>query len=200
MRTQRALSSTTRRGSDVSRYFEHRAATGRAMEMMVGADLELLWTSAAALAQASLPGPFSLSNDRLILPQRRQEEGLRAFLAGLDDGVAVWALEADGRWLVRAETIAPAEAPRAWMLTWQAMDRADRYLWADVGLALRLTPSETRILHSLLNGQTVDHTADRLAVSVQTARTHVRRIYAKLGVNSRLQLINLAARRKRKPG
>lgn len=158
------------------------------MEMMVGADLELLWTSAAALAQASLAGPFSLSNDRLILPQRRQEEGLRAFLAGLGDGAAVWALEADGRWLVRAELIAPAEAPRAWMLTWQAMDRRDRYLWADIGHALCLTPSETRILHSLLNGQTVDQTAERLAVSVQTARTHVRRIYAKLGVNSREQL------------
>jgi DNA-binding CsgD family transcriptional regulator len=70
------------------------------------------------------------------------------------------------------------------MLTWQEMDRADRYLWADIGLALRLTPSETRVHHSLLNGQT----AGRLAVSVQTARTHVRRIYAKLGVNSREQL------------
>ena len=188
MRTQRALSSTTRRGPDVSRYFEHRAATGRAMEMLVSAELELLWTSAAALAQASLPGPFSLSNDRLILPQRRQEEGLRAFLAGLGAGAGVWALEADGRWLVRAEPIAPGEAPRAWLLTWQAMDRADRYLWADIGLALRLTPSETRILHSLLNGHTVDQSADRLAVSVQTVRTHVRRIYAKLGVNSREHL------------
>lgn len=188
MRTQRALSSTTRRGPDVSRYFEHRAAMGRAMEMMVSGELELLWTSAAALAQASLPGPFSLSNDRLILPQRRQEDGLRAFLADLGEGVGVWALDADGRWLVRAEPIAPAEAPRAWMLTWQAMDRADRYLWADIGLALRLTPSETRVLNSLLNGQTVDQTASRLAVSVQTARTHVRRIYVKLGVNSREQL------------
>lgn len=188
MRTQRALSSTTRRGPDVSRYFEHRAATGRAMEMMVGAELELLWTSAAALAQASLAGPFSLSNDRLILPRRGQEEALRAFLAGLGEEAGVWALEADGRWLVRAEPIAPAEAPRAWMLTWQAMNGADRYLWADIGLALRLTPSETRILHSLLNGHTVEQTASRLAVSVQTARTHVRRIYLKTSVNSREQL------------
>lgn len=188
MRTPRALSSTPHPGPDVGRYFEHRAATGRVIEMMVGAELELFWANAATLAQASSPGPFSLSNDRLILPQRRQEEGLRAFLADLCGEAGVWMLEAEEQWLVRAEPIAPAETARVWMLTWQAMHRADRYLWADIGLALRLTPSEVRILHSILNGQTVDQTADRLAVSVQTARTHVRRIYAKLGVNSREQL------------
>ncbi|MDP3801543.1 helix-turn-helix transcriptional regulator [Brevundimonas sp.] len=192
MLAQRAFSPATRRGTNVGRYFEHRAATGRAMEMIVGAELELLWTSAAALALASRRGPIRLGEDRLVLPQRRQEDSLRAFLARLGETCGVWTLEAGGRWLVRVEPIAPVDAPPGWMLTWQAMDQVDRYLWADIGESLRLTPSEIRILRSLLDGQSIEQTASRFAVSVQTARTHVRRIYAKLGVNNREQLFAAA--------
>jgi DNA-binding CsgD family transcriptional regulator len=173
---------------DAARYFDHRAATCRGIEMLVGIDLDLLWSNAAALALMSRRGPISLADNRLILSQRRQEDSLRSFLADLQDGADVWALEAEGGWLVRAEAITPADAPPAWLLTWQSMAQADRYLWADIGLHLRLTPSETRILRSLVDGSTVEQTANQLAVSIQTVRTHVRRIYAKLGVNNREQL------------
>lgn len=169
-------------------YFAHRAATGRSAEMLVSAELELLWSNAAALALMSRRGPVSLSDNRLILPQRRQEDSLRTFLAALDEGTGLWALKAEDGWLVRCEAIAPADAPPAWLLTWQDMADAGRYLWSDVGAHLRLTPSEVRVLKSLLDGMSVDQTAGQLAVSVQTARTHVRRIYAKLGVSNREQL------------
>ncbi len=156
--------------------------------MLVSVELEVLWSNAAALALMSRRGPVSLSDNRLILPLRRQEDSLRAFLTDLSTGCGVWALKAEDGWLVRAETIAPPDASPAWLLTWQAMADADRYLWSDVGAHLKLTPSETRILRSLLDGMTVDQTAGQLSVSVQTARTHVRRIYAKLGVGNREQL------------
>lgn len=182
------ISPSFAQGLETSRYFEHRAATARVAEMMVGGELEILWSNAAALALMSGRGPVSLADNRLILPQRRQEESLRRFLASLGEGTGVWALQAEEAWLVRAETISPADASPAWLLTWQALVHADRYLWADIGMHLRLTPSEVRILRNLLDGLTVEQTAARLSVSVQTARTHVRRIYAKLGVNNREQL------------
>jgi len=169
-------------------YFDHRAATCRTVEMLVGAELDVLWSNAASLALTSRRGFVSLNDNRLILPQRRHEDSLRAFLASLGEGSGVWVLEAEEAWLVRAETIAPADAPPAWLLTWQAMDHAERYLWADIGAHLRLTPSETRILRNLVAGQSVEQTAVQLSVSVQTSRTHVRRIYAKLGVSNREQL------------
>ncbi len=173
---------------EATRYFDHRAATCRAAEMLVSVELELLWSNAAALALMSRRGPVSLSDNRMILTQRRYEDSLRGFLAGLEEGSGVWALPGEQAWLVRAEAIAPADAQPAWLLTWQAMVQTDRYLWADVGLHLKLTPSETRILRSLVDGATVDETAGQLSISVQTARTHVRRIYAKLGVSNREQL------------
>lgn len=179
---------TVRSASEGARYFDHRAATCRSAEMLVSAELEVLWSNAAALALMSRRGPVRLSDNRLILSLRRQEDSLRAFLTGLGEGAGVWAMKAEERWLVRAETIAPADAPPAWLLTWQAMADPDRYLWSDIGVHLRLTPSETRILRSLVDGLTVDQAASQLAVSVQTVRTHVRRIYAKLAVSNREQL------------
>lgn len=178
--------------SGVDRYFAHRAATSRSAEMLVSADLEVLWSNAAALALMSRRGPISLSDNRLIMSQHRQEDSLRTFLAALNEGTGVWALKAEGGWLVRAETVAPADAHPAWLLTWQGMADADRYLWSDIGAHLRLTPSEARVLRSLLDGLSVDQTASRLVVSIQTARTHVRRIYAKLGVSNREQLFAAA--------
>lgn len=178
--------------AEAARYFDHRAATVRTPEMLVGADLDVLWANGAALSLTARRGQISLGDNRLVLSPRRQEDGLRTFLAGLGETAGVWVIPAEEVWLVRAEPVAPAEAPRAWLLTWQAINRPDRYLWADIGAHLRLTPSETRILHSLLDGSTVAQTAAELSVSIQTARTHVRRIYAKLGVGNREQLFAVA--------
>lgn len=194
MPAQRALSGPGHGASlKADRYFDHRAAVGRTPEMLVAGDLEVLWLNASALALTARAGPLGLNGGRLILPHRGQEEGLRAFLEGMGDEPAVWVLGGpDGRWLVRAEPIAPADGPTAWLLTLQIMDGGGRYLWADVGAALGLTRSETRLLHHLIDGLTVDQAAVDLTISVQTARTHVRRIYAKLGVGNREQLFATA--------
>ena len=175
------------------RYFEHRAAVGRTPEMLVAGDLEVVWLNAAALALTSRTGPISLTGGRMVLPHRGQEEGLRAFLDGLGDDAGVWVLQGpEGRWLVRAEPIAPVDSPTAWLLTWRSVDEGGAPLWADIGAALGLTRSEARLLHYLLDGQTVDQAAVVLAISVQTARTHIRRVYAKLGVSNREQLFATA--------
>lgn len=170
-------------------YFNHRAAVGRTPKMLLSADLDVLWLNAAALALTSRSGPAGLTGGRLILPQRGQEDGLREFLGGLEGESGAWALTSpEGQWLIHAEIIAPADAPPAWLLTWRVLDDPGRYQWADIGVALGLTRSETRLLHMLIAGQTVDEAAVDLAISVQTARTHVRRIYAKLDVSNREQL------------
>jgi DNA-binding CsgD family transcriptional regulator len=160
--------------------------------MMVGLELDLLWSNAAALALMSRRGPISQGDNRLVLSQRRQEDSLRSFLATLGDAAGVWVLQAEEAWIVRAEPIAPADMPPVWLLAWKAMKDADRYLWADIGEHLRLTPSETRVLLRLLDGSTVEQASGELSVSIQTTRTHVRRIYAKLGVRSREQLFAIA--------
>lgn len=177
------------------RYFDHRAAVGRTPEMLVAGDLEVVWLNAAGLGLTARTGPVSLGGGRIILAHRSQEDGLRAFLDGLDDEPGVWVLDGpQGRWLIRAEPIAPVDAPTAWLLTWRSMDEDGCHLWADINAAFGLTRSEARLLHYLLGGRTVDEAAVDLSISVQTARTHVRRIYVKLGVSNREQLFATALR------
>lgn len=169
-------------------YFAHRTATGATAEMLVSEELEVCWINAAALTLAARPGVFSVASGRLILPVRAQEEDFLAFLVKLK-GPGVWRLRTgEGRWLIRAEPIAPPEAPRAFLLSLHPMDAADRYLWADLSGGTGLTPSEARVVRLLAEGLRLDDAAARLEISVQTARTHVRRSYLKLGVASREEM------------
>lgn len=169
-------------------YFSHRAATGSTAELLVSEDLDVCWINAAALTLAARPGGLSVTSGRLILPQRTQEEAFLAFILGLK-APGVWHLRTgEGRWLIRAEPIAPPQAPRAFLLSLHPMDAADRYLWADLPAGTGLTPSEARVVRLLADGLRLDDVAARLDISVQTARTHVRRSYLKLGVASREEM------------
>lgn len=56
-----------------------------------------------------------------------------------------------------------------------------------------LTVGETRVLERILNGRTVQETAQQLGIGVSTVRTHMLRIFDKTGVHRQAELISLAA-------
>ena len=58
-------------------------------------------------------------------------------------------------------------------------------------LAEQLSPQEQRVLHLLAAGRSNPEIAERLVVSVNTVKAHLKNIYRKLGVSNRMQ----AARR-----
>ena len=47
------------------------------------------------------------------------------------------------------------------------------------------------MIELLVQGLTNQNISDRLHISVNTVKSHVKRIYKKLGVTNRLQLVNL---------
>ena len=55
-----------------------------------------------------------------------------------------------------------------------------------------LTRREREVLELMARGWTVDMVARQLVVSPQTARTHLKHLYAKLGVHSRTELLDAA--------
>ena len=57
-----------------------------------------------------------------------------------------------------------------------------------------LTPREREILQALAEGLNSQRMADRLHISIRTARNHINNILAKLGVHSQLQALVLALR------
>lgn len=53
-----------------------------------------------------------------------------------------------------------------------------------------LTTREKQIVQGLVDGLSYKMIADRLSISIDTIRTHIKKIYTKLQVNSRTELIN----------
>lgn len=54
-----------------------------------------------------------------------------------------------------------------------------------------LTPRETEVFDLLARGRSVPYVRDALVISKETAATHAKHVYAKLGVHSRQELIDL---------
>lgn len=57
--------------------------------------------------------------------------------------------------------------------------------------AYRLTSSEARVAIALIDCDNVESVARRLEVGLSTVRTHVKQVYAKLGVDSRARFVKL---------
>ncbi len=57
-----------------------------------------------------------------------------------------------------------------------------------------LTGREHEVVHALVDGLTYKQTADRLCVSLDTIRDHIRKIYRKLHVNSKAEVISKSLR------
>jgi DNA-binding CsgD family transcriptional regulator len=58
-----------------------------------------------------------------------------------------------------------------------------------------LTESERKLIPLVVDGLTNRAIADRLYVSVHTVNTHMRHIFTKLGINTRVELTRLAVER-----
>ncbi|MGW7244550.1 response regulator transcription factor [Streptomyces sp. NPDC054804] len=58
-----------------------------------------------------------------------------------------------------------------------------------------LTESEQKLIPLVVEGRINRAVADRLYVSVHTVNTHMKHIFAKLGINSRVELTRLAIER-----
>ena len=59
----------------------------------------------------------------------------------------------------------------------------------------KLSPREQEIFILLAEGLLYKSIAERLHISIETVRTHVRNIYKKLGVNSRMEAMNCVFKR-----
>ena len=57
-----------------------------------------------------------------------------------------------------------------------------------------LTPHERRIIGMLANGDSYQEVGDRLGITVNTVRNHIRRIYEKLHVHTKSQAVSKALR------
>jgi DNA-binding CsgD family transcriptional regulator len=62
-------------------------------------------------------------------------------------------------------------------------------VWSRIQQSLNLSPREAEILFEILQDQKETTIAEHLAISPHTVHAHLERLYRKLGVSSRVQLI-----------
>ncbi|MGD9689488.1 MAG: helix-turn-helix transcriptional regulator [Phycisphaerales bacterium] len=68
-------------------------------------------------------------------------------------------------------------------------------VWAGIVAKLKLAPQQTRIVELILRGMKDKQIASELEISVPTVRTYLGRVFVRLGVRDRVELIlNIVAR------
>jgi DNA-binding CsgD family transcriptional regulator len=178
---------------DAAVYFDAWVRAYSAPAMLVTLDLAVLWTNGAAVTMLEGGEPFTLTGGRVVCTDKTQAADLRAFLLGLDREPRVWIYRTlDGQsLLVRGEAVHPAgAAPGAALMIYPA-GASIRYVWGDFGQVFGLTRAEVSIVKRVIGGERADVMAEDLGIAVETVRTHIRRTYNKLSINSREQLFSL---------
>lgn len=159
----------------------------RTPAVMVGRDGSILWSNEAADALLTDREHLGVRGDRLVSMDPLQANSFRTFLDQDHDGPTLWVFHEDADPLIVVKEIIPGETGLRG-LTFHRGGGDIPYLWADFGPALGLTSSEVRIARKLVDGGRAGAIADEVGVGLETVRTHVRRIYNKLGVGSREEL------------
>lgn len=94
----------------------------------------------------------------------------------------------------RIERLAPDKQPNIVTLTFRGrVDGQDvsgtGTAWPSLARLFELTPAEERVAHLLTTGDTVSVIGAQLGISVDTVRSHTQKVYLKVGVENREQLM-----------
>jgi DNA-binding CsgD family transcriptional regulator len=174
-------------------YFAAWAGTYSFPSLLVSLDLDLIWANRSAVMMLEDGRDFAVTGGALACADTQQADGLRALVEGLqtEDGPRAWAYRTgEGRHrVVRAETLHAPGLPPAVALMIFPTDPVYRWVWCDLTQVFGLTPAEASVARQLVEGGGgAEQIAETLGISIETVRTHVRRLYVKLGVNGREQL------------
>jgi DNA-binding CsgD family transcriptional regulator len=159
----------------------------QAMLFMNNEDLRVVWMNDAA-SRLLREHTAGIKNGRIHLSQRGQQKSFEEFLSGSPLASDSWSLDlTNGRGALVFRCRMVPETGHT-LLSIYSTEVPSTHL-PDVKGLLGLTPSEARIVKGLVGGRRADELSEDLGVSLETVRTHIRRIYLKTGVNSREQLI-----------
>ena len=61
--------------------------------------------------------------------------------------------------------------------------------WEDVRRELQLTPQQARVVELILQGMRDKQIAAALGLSLPTVRTHLRRLFSRIGISDRVELV-----------
>jgi DNA-binding CsgD family transcriptional regulator len=159
----------------------------RRARVLVDDDLTARWVSASAAALMSRANSLLIRNGHIRTRENRFERQLRDFVAGATSAISIRCFHDPSTCEHLVLTALRLSAPFDDLvgLTLQPAGAGYTFQVADLHDAFGFTETEGGVAYDLLCGHTAEQTSQMRRVGLETVRTHIKRIYAKLGVSSR---------------
>lgn len=166
--------------------------TEQVPHLITDRNLRIKWNN-NVFAESFFPCSILENRDGCLYARALQHQAmLHSFVGSLGVQTAVLSLpgeEGKGGLFLRGRVINPFEAnDRLGLRVFRQEDNAFGRLSEDLTALYGLTRAECVVLTALMRGNNAEQSAFRIGVSIETVRTHIRRIYKKLNVKSREEL------------
>lgn len=160
--------------------------------VIVADDLAILWSNVAGRSLLAQKRDLEERGGLLATVDRSKQAALTQFVILSEVAVSSWALkraDGDGHLLFRAQRI-DWSGGGMFGVGFFGSGSEFHVRYADLDTVFGLTPAEHRVLLDMLEGFEADRMSEIHAVSIDTTRSHIRAIYAKLQVHSREALFH----------
>ena len=155
--------------------------------VIVADDLSILWSNVAARSMLAAKRDLEERDFTLSTVERSRQLALHHYVTSSEVAISSWALkrsDGDGHVLFRAQKI-DWYGLGMFGVCFFGSGEEFRVRYADLDVVFGLTGAEHRVLLDMLEGFAADQLSEIHSVSIETTRTHIRNIYAKLQVRSR---------------
>lgn len=160
----------------------------RLPRLFVSHDLRVIWENRSAIELISSINQINISDGNLILSNKQDQNSLISLLnnSDLEKKIPMLPIPVqDGHLLISIDPMDFSSPAPIYSLSLISTEFSQATTYPHLEEIFGLTAAEYRTLARMLDGATADMLAERGGVSVETVRTHIRRIYTKLGVSSR---------------
>ena len=155
-------------------------------------DLSIVGINARGRQMIEQNSEFRLTEGKFLFRKSLKSDYFRTLLEKMNNETVlckILQLEVGEPLVFRIQRILPSGLPRsAFKITWISPRVAQERYWADLTTILNLTRAEERIAKQLFEGLDLRELAETSGITIETVRTHIRRIYQKTGVVSREKL------------
>ncbi len=172
--------------------------------LVVGADLRVRYLNRSARDTLSRNRGIELRNDILTINDKQLDQRFKELVQLASAKARLGQEQASGAMFVRAPMsreqveliVAPVPASGSTEVDVQILvylfdTSSPRQVSFDVLTGLYgLTHTEAKLVQFMTNGMTLDEAADELEISVNTARTHLKHVFHKTGINRQTELIH----------
>lgn len=169
---------------------DHLASLSYPTLLLNGPLARLLWTNGAAdrlLAQ----GRTLVRSGWRVVPASPELQGkFDACLHAPES--ACWVLNFPSEpspVILRKDVVRTRSGLQPILLTLYTSEHRAAFSQPDVAEHWGLTPAENRVLRLLCSGYSAERITGSIGITIETARTHIRRIYAKMAVTCREELL-----------